>query len=278
MGEENVVALVRSESAKEKLLGLYPSLDVHVVSYTDKEALGAALTGAGSVVHLVGIIKASQGNSYADAHEQSCEALLAACPASVSKIVYLSIVGSKPDATNACLASKGRAEEIIRRGSIAATIIQVPMVLGEGDYAAFALNRNARAKFAFTFRSASLEQPIYAGDVVSAISSALNLPGSHHLALAGPVCQSRANLIKQAARLLGNEVKVVSLPVSLGYLLAAIAERFANPPITRAMLGVLDHDDQVDVSEACERLDIELTTLDETLRNILGLEQPHQGD
>ena len=45
-----------------------------------------------------------------------------------------------------------------------------------------------------------------------------------------------------------------------------------NPPLTRAMVGVLDHDDDVPVEETCERLGIRLTPLDETLRRCVGPE------
>jgi hypothetical protein len=38
------------------------------------------------------------------------------------------------------------------------------------------------------------------------------------------------------------------------------------------MLGVLDHDDAVDPSDATRRLGIELTPLDETLRRCAGPE------
>ena len=62
---------------------------------------------------------------------------------------------------------------------------------------------------------------------------------------------------------------VISLPLGLGYLLAALLERGAQPPVTRAMLGVLEHDDQVDVIPACQALGIHLTPLDETLRKVL---------
>ena len=39
------------------------------------------------------------------------------------------------------------------------------MVLGEDDYASYALKKNALSKLNFTFRKSSLEQPIYAGDI-----------------------------------------------------------------------------------------------------------------
>jgi hypothetical protein len=43
-------------------------------------------------------------------------------------------------------------------------------------------------------------------------------------------------------------------------------ERFAaEPPLTRAMLGVLEHDDRIDPSPALQRLGLALTPLAETL-------------
>ena len=42
--------------------------------------------------------------------------------------------------------------------------------------------------------------------------------------------------------------------------------------MTTAMLGVLEHDDQVDPAPACARLGIELTPLDETLKRTVGPE------
>jgi hypothetical protein len=56
---------------------------------------------------------------------------------------------------------------------------------------------------------------------------------------------------------------------------AWLAERLLrNPPITPAMIGVLDHDDAVDPGAACARLGISLTPLDETLRRCIGPDAP----
>ena len=44
----------------------------------------------------------------------------------------------------------------------------------------------------------------------------------------------------------------------------------ADPPVTRAMLGVLDHDDDIQVDKALRLLEIEkLTPLDVMLRQAL---------
>ena len=152
--------------------------------------------------------------------------------------------------------------------------LRVPMVLGEDDYASAALFRNARAarRLAFTFRAGSMEQPIFVGDVVSAILAALSegvTPGT--IELAGPVALPRRELIAAAARALGsNPVRVLSLPLWLGQALAWTFEHVtANPPLTRAMLGVLDHDDDIDPTPAAKSLGIRLTPLAETLQLVL---------
>jgi hypothetical protein len=64
----------------------------------------------------------------------------------------------------------------------------------------------------------------------------------------------------KAAKQLGVKVKVFSLPLFLGYTLARICEMlFSHPSITRAMLGVLDHDDDIDPLPSSKELGINLT-------------------
>jgi uncharacterized protein YbjT (DUF2867 family) len=269
-GPDQVRALVRSDRAKQKLLASYPKLDVRVVDYTDASSLRSALLDCEVVVHLVGIIKETRQSSYEDAHERSCSALVESLPDSVRNIVYLSIVGSNAGSNNACLASKGRAEDILMGTNASVTVLQVPMVLGEGDYASAALQRNASKARAFTFRSSSLEQPIYAGDVVNAVRAAIKLDTTQRLQLAGPESLTREALIQRASASKGHQVQVISLPIGLGMSLAWLFERLWNPPVTRAMLGVLDHDDAIDSEAAIKMLDVTLTPLDEMLAQVLG--------
>lgn len=268
-----IVAVVRSARAREALPA-HPNITAHVLDYTDATALAKAMEGCSAAVHLVGIIKESRANGFEQAHEATCQALASAArTAGLARIVYLSIVGARASSPNACLASKGRAEDILLRGQVPALVLRLPMVLGEGDYASHALGARARAAVAFTFRAGSLEQPIYAGDVVSAIIAALAItPVTHEvLDLAGPEALDRRALTLRAAKVLGTRGPVlVSLPLALGMAMAGLFERLsAHPPITRAMLGVLDHDDAIDVQPACARLGLTLTPLDEALRGCL---------
>ena len=255
-------AVVRSETAASRLEN---HDDVHIVDYTDEAGLRHACADCSAIVHLVGIIKEGARATYASAHEQSTRSLLvAAMHAGVERIVYLSILGAGEDSPNACLASKARAESILLESAIPALVIRVPMVLGEGDYASVALLAKARRALAFTFRASSLEQPIYAGDVVEAILAGLG-PGAPTgvIELAGPRSLTRRALISGASAV---GTRTASLPLPLGYALAWLFERFSgDPPLTRAMLGVLDHDDAIDPQPGADALGIRLTDLAETL-------------
>jgi uncharacterized protein YbjT (DUF2867 family) len=272
-GKHRVVAVVRSERAGQQLAGAGSAVEVIVLDYGDRRALTAAATGCTHAVHLVGIIKESASTSFLQAHEEVTQSLIAAADSNrLKRIVYLSILGSQPASSNGCLASKGRAERMLLQAKTSALILKVPMVLGEGDFAAAALSRRARARVNLLIRGSSLEQPIYAGDVVKAMTQGITRSGLDDvvLDLAGPESLSRRELIARAAKMLGKQPRSLSLPLGVGMAFAFMMENaMGNPPLSRAMLGVLDHDDHLDGTEACDRLGIELTPLDEMLRSCL---------
>jgi NADH dehydrogenase len=248
---------------------------VSVVDYADVDALARAAEGCTAAVHLVGILRETRGSRYADAHEATSRALAAAAPrAGLRRIVYLSILGSRPDSANACLASKGRAEQILLAGAVPALVLRVPMVIGAGDFVSRTLRGQARARIVPLLRGGrGREQPIDGDDVVAAILAGLDLPAAGPLALdlAGPESLSRRDLLARTARLWDNRPVPLPLPYAVEYTMALLAEKLlANPPLTRAMLGVLDHDDEIDPKPACDQLGIQLTPLAETLRRCVG--------
>lgn len=276
-GRMPVRAVVRSERASSQLDDAPGEVDVRVIDYLDQAAMNEAARDCRGIVHLVGIIKESATSTFEDAHEGTTRVVVeAARQAGVEHVVYLSILGSTPEAGNDCLASKGRAEQIIEQSGVPALILRVPMVLGEGDYATRALAQRAGSRVAFQFRAASLEQPIYAGDVLEAVLAGLGLRGdaaavSGSYDLAGPESLSRRALTQRAAEVLGaRPPTVISLPIALGMALAGLLERFSSsPPFTRAMLGVLDHDDHMDPGSTLAALDLTLTPLNDALRHCL---------
>lgn len=258
-------AVVRSRRAESSLAG---HGDVRVIDYADIDGMADACAGCDSVVHLVGIIRESARATYASAHEVATRNLLSgAVETGVRRIVYLSILGADEASENPCLASKARAESLLLESGIRSLVIRVPMVLGEGDYASVALLAQARRRLAFTFRASSREQPIYAGDVVDAIRAGLEPEApTGVIELAGPRSLTRRELVAAASAV---QTRTVSLPVALGYALAWLFERLSvNPPLTRAMVGVLDHDDDIDAGPGAQALGLRLTGLVEMLARV----------
>lgn len=269
---EPVRAVVRSERAAQSL-GDLPSperREVHIVDYADRAGLEAAARGCHVAIHLVGILKQTRANRYEDAHEQPAEALSRACAsAGVSRIVHTSIHGADSASDNGCLASRGRADEILLASPVPAVILRVPMVLGPGDAASDALRRQAMSGRASLVRGgATLEQPIAASDVVAALLAATRpaVPGDSIVELGGPESLTHRALVERTAAVLGRKVTFGSTPLLAARAFAWLAETFsANPPLTRDMLGVLEQDDVIDPGPACKLLGIELTPLDAAL-------------
>lgn len=269
--DHEAVALVRSAPAADSLRDAAPGTDIHLVDYTDAGSLRAAGEGCNAVIHLVGIIRESGSNSFRMAHEDTCRALVDA-DLDVDRIICLGVLGTSEDSSNPCFRSRLAAERSLLACSIPAIIIRVPMVLGEGDHACISLAAKAGRRVCFSFRAGSLEQPVDSDDVVRALLAALELPAENaELDIAGQESLTRAALIRRAAACLGYRPPVViSLPLGLGMALAWFLEKLpGDAPVTRAMLGVLDHDDRVDAGVAMAKLGVTVTPLDRTLARVL---------
>jgi uncharacterized protein YbjT (DUF2867 family) len=271
-GSPPVRAVVRSERAADQLRGLPPPLrpEIHVVDETDAAALARVGEGAGVWLHLVGILKETPRSRYVDAHERTCGAVAAAAAKTgAARIVHPSLLGADPRSPNACLASRGRAEAILLAGPVPATVLRLPMVLGPGEAAAAALRREALAPLTPLPRGgAALEQPIDSRDVVEAVRRAMAEAGDARplLDLAGAEALSHRALLLRVAARLGRRPRILSLPgPAVGAAAFLLEHLLADPPFTRAMLGVIDRDDAVDPLPAARRLGLALTPLDQTL-------------
>ncbi len=273
-------AVVRSEAAARALKELGDAApETRILDYADEAALSAAAEGCRFAVHLVGILLESRRSRYADAHEVASACLARACDRSgVERVVYLSILGARPNAENPCLASKGAAEAILLAAATPAVVLRVPMVLGPGDRTSRILRAEADARLLPMIEGGRAStQPIFAGDVVEAILAALTRPGLDGavLEVAGPESLPARELVARIAALRGGRPRILPIPLGLAKAGAWLAARLmASPPVTPAMLEVLAQSDCVDPEPARRRLGIELTPLAETLRRCCGPEAP----
>lgn len=275
-----VRALVRSERAAAVIhaLACENQPEVMVGDYTDPSFMREAVTDCHAVIHLVGIIKETSTTRYNHAHEDTCQILADVLEGSpIKRIVYLSILGSRPDSENACLASKGRAEALLSEGPCPSTVLRVPMVLGPDDYASASLRKQAQSKIvSLVGGGKTVQQPVDSQDVIKAILASVRTAHSEDLEFdfGGPESLTHRELVRRAGRLHGRNPWILPIPISLARFFITLIENVGkNPPITRSMFEILQHDDLVDQVPCCTELNISLTPLDETLRHYVGPEE-----
>ena len=206
-GQYRIVALVRSERALQQLSGL--PCEAFITDYRNVAELTAELSmldveAWDALIGLTGTIWGKGPSDYYAAHESVSEFLSElAARVPIGRLVSLSICGANASAQNECLASRGAADDILRRSvNTPVSILRLPMILGENDHASRALAKKARAKWVFSFRADSLEQPIAASDVIAAIQAVIHVQAEGVFDLAGPESIKRADLIRRAGELL----------------------------------------------------------------------------
>ena len=269
-GHREIRALVRSEKAKNELTTEFDGLDVVVVDYLDRRSIDSALLEGAHLFHLVGTIRQTREFSFREIHEDLCNAIVEA-PTKLSKITSLSVTGASFHSINSCLKSRANADRVFDESDVPTAVVRIPMVLGGNGHASETLRKNARKRLVFSFRASSLEQPIFLDDVIAILFESLKNRSLEGLFdLGGPESITRRELIRLAGKILRMNPIIISLPLVLVNLFAWLLEKTQKEPlISRATLGVLDHDDNVDNSDTLAAFGLTLTSLDVMLRKVL---------
>jgi len=272
--EHEILALVRSESAASALRDL--PCQVLRVDYQAPvlaaQHIADRWPGAwDALIGLTGTIKGKTASDYHAAHETVSDFLVAITEqVEIGQMVSLSIAGADAGASNLCFASRGAADDRLTTSGRQVAILRLPMILGRDDYASGALMRKGSARWVFSFRVESLEQPIAATDVIKVIEAIIDKRLQGVFSLGGPETLSRRQLIQRAGALLGRAPVILNLPISLGFAITALLAWLSpSAPVSPSMLGVLDHDDVIDNEPLLSTLGISLEPLDTTLRRVL---------
>jgi uncharacterized protein YbjT (DUF2867 family) len=90
------------------------------------------------------------------------------------------------------------------------------------------------------------------------------------LDLVGPISLPERELVERAARLLGRHVRIGSIPKYWFSLVLAIRQRIGKPGFSPDALDVITADTGLNPQPAASALGIELTGIDEMIKNSLG--------
>jgi NADH dehydrogenase len=249
------------------------------ISYDDPASLDAAFEGASAVIHLAGILVESPGSTYEQANVASTRSVADAAKRSgVQKIVLVSATGADDTSRNRYYRTKGQAEVLVRASGLNYTVLRAPLLLGPGTAGGAALARHvshSQAKLIGGGRN--FQQPLYVDDLARAAVAATNPSVASNLVLdlVGPVSLPERELVERAARLLGRQVRIGSISKFWFSLLLGIRQLFGKPGFSRDALEVITADTHLGSQPAASALGIELTGIEEMIKDSLGQNLTH---
>jgi uncharacterized protein YbjT (DUF2867 family) len=231
--------VVLSRHAPEcRELAVIAGVEVRQANIYDDDQLKMYFEAADTVINLVGILNESgrKGKGFNRAHVELVEKIIGACRASgLCRLVQVSALNAGKG-TSHYLASKGRAEELIRAADdLDSTIVQPSVIFGDGD--SF-INRFAGLlEMAPVLPLACPEakiQPVWVNDVSVAITRALEDPETigQTLVMVGPEEFSLRELVEFIATAKGLKRRVMGLPDGLSRLQGRLMDFVPGKPFS----------------------------------------------
>ncbi|MGV1049851.1 MAG: NAD-dependent epimerase/dehydratase family protein [Solirubrobacterales bacterium] len=211
-----------------------------VVPLDQGEDWAAGIAGAEVVVHLAGTLQPKGRNSYRAANVETSAAVAAAARAAdVRRIVFLSYVGADPDSGNAYLRSKAEAEKLLFDSGVPTTVFRCLHIFGtpaRPGPTAGAFLAKGRRPVLVPGSGAQRIEPLYVGDVVSAVEAAATRAEAPtgSIDLGGPEQMSMDGF---ARALNGAGARLRHLPAGLARLSARL-----SPSLTPALMDLLLRD------------------------------------
>ena len=269
------VAAVRSARAAEQIPSETGNANgVARISYDDPKSLELAFQGAGAVIHLAGILIETPDSTYEQANVASTRNVVGAAKRSaVQKLVLVSATGADEASGNRYYRTKGQAEALVRASGLNYTVLRAPLLLGAGTAGGAALGRHAGHNVAKLIGGGrNLQQPLFVDDLARAavLATSPSVANNLVLDLVGPVSLPERELVERAARLLGRDIRIGSIPKFWLSLMLAVRQRMGKRGFSRDALDVITGDTNLNPQPAASALGIELTGIDEMIKKSLG--------
>ncbi|MGH9678782.1 MAG: SDR family oxidoreductase [Candidatus Acidiferrales bacterium] len=269
------VAAVRSARAAEQIRSQFGNAHgVVQISYDDPGSLGDAFQSASAVIHLAGLLVERPDSTYEQANVASTRSVVEAAKRSpVQKLVLVSATGADETSANRYYRTKGEAESLVRGSGLCYTVLRAPLLLGRGTAGAAGLMRHLGCEKAKLIGGGrNLQQPLYVEDLARAAVAATQSSVADNLVLdlVGPVSLPERELVERAALFLGRQVRIGSISKRWLSLLLSLRQRFGKAGFSRDALEVITADTRLDSQPAVRALGIQLTGIDEMIKDSLG--------
>ena len=241
---------------------------------SDPASLGRAVEGAETVVHLVAIRQGRERDFQRVMVDGTRDLLSAAKDAGVGRFVLMSALGTSEQTKDLVpyYRAKWEMEELVRASGLPYVIFRPSFVFGRdgGILPTFAKLARYSPVTPITGSGRQRIQPIWADDVAAYFADAstrADVTGKTY-ELGGPDAVTWNEFWARLKRALGQRRPSVHVPMALMRANALLTERLpGNIPLTRDLLKMLDHGDNVVADdEAVRTFQIPLVPLDDQLR------------
>ncbi len=241
----------------------------------DKRSLIKALEGVEKVIHLVGIIVPSGRNTFEAVHAVGTHNVVdAARQAGIKKIIHMSALGTHANAESNYHRTKWKGEVYVRYSGLPYTIFRPSIIFGPGDkfLNMFAGMIRCMPVIPLVGGGVNRLQPIWVEDVAECFARALDNPASDGkmYELGGPQDYSMRDLMEILMQVEGRKRRMLSIPMPLMQLQAAVLQLLPSPPITLDQLRMLKVNNTCDASPAIRDFEIRMAELEPTLRTYMG--------
>lgn len=259
----SVRCLVRDEEAADSdhLRGLGAELTAGNI--LDADSFAGAVGGCEAFVHLVGIIFERRDATFKRIHLQgTMNALAAAAVAGAKRFVFMSALGTGPEAESAYHKSKWQAEEAVRTSGLHFTIFRPSTIYGPGSELFKMLERQVRLMPVIPVigNGRYRMQPISVFDVAACFSGCLGNDRAvdRTYELGGPDSYAYNEIIDVLCEVMGKKRLKFHAPVALVKPVAWLSERLMSKPLlTTDQLTMLMKDNVCDIDAMRGELGVE---------------------
>ena len=217
---------------------------------SDPASLRNAATDCDVVIHLVAIIKEIKDATFDKVIAEGTRNVVEAAT-HAKRIVYVSALGTGPDAKGGYYESKWKAEEAVRASGKPYTILRPSTIFGPGDEF---VNQFAGKFVPLPDGGSTKFQPVHVKDIAEMLSCAalMNIDGVFEVG--GPDVLSLREMIEIAEKKRGKKAWHPSIPLGLAKVGAKLVfdpllKLGANMPAGSAALTMLEHDNVCDPRE-----------------------------
>ena len=213
----------------------------------------AAARDADIVVNLVGILFERGRQRFDTVHAFGAEAVALAAAAFGARLVHVSAIGADPHSPSLSARSKATGEKLVLAAMPSATVLRPSILFGPEDdfFNRFAGLARIAPALPLVGGGHTRFQPIFAGDVASAVLAAIDRSdsGGAIYELGGPEVQTFKELLQFMLSTIGRRRLLVPLPFSMARPLAGLLQLSTSlglkPLLTQDQVEMLKHDNVV---------------------------------